>query len=61
MLVLRKELNERSYVDLEDQLIKAKEIVRELLDTQNRLDPYSDLFKARVLKAEQFLNSEVEK
>ena len=43
-----------------EQLIKAKEIIRELLDTQSRLDPYRDLFKARVLKAEQFLN-EVEK
>lgn len=36
-------------------LLKAKEIIKELLDTQNRLDPYRDIFKDRILKAEQFL------
>ena len=36
-------------------LCKAKEIIKELLDTQSRLDPYRDIFKDRILKAEQFL------
>lgn len=36
-------------------LNKAKEIIEELLDTQSCLDPYKDIFKDRVLKAEQFL------
>ena len=39
----------------EKQLIEAKEIIKELLDTQSQLDPYRDIFKARILKAEQFL------
>jgi hypothetical protein len=39
-----------------DKLTKAKEIIKELLDTQTRLDPYRDIFKARILKAEKFLN-----
>ena len=43
-----------------DQLTKAKEIIKELLDTQYQLDPYRDVFKTRVLKAEQFLK-EIEK
>jgi len=34
---------------------EAKEIIKELLDTQSRLDPYRDIFKDRILKAEQFL------
>lgn len=34
---------------------EAKEIIEELLDTQSCLDPYKDIFKDRVLKAEQFL------
>lgn len=38
-----------------DQLTEAKEIIEELLDTQSCLDPYKDIFKDRVLKAEQFL------
>ena len=42
------------------KLIKAKEIIKELLDTQSRLDPYRDIFKDRILKAEQFLK-EIEK
>ena len=43
-----------------EQLTKAKEIIKVLLDTQSQLDPYRDIFKDRILKAEQFL-SEVEK
>lgn len=43
-----------------DQLTKAKEIIKELLDTQSQLDPYRNVFKERILKAEQFLR-EVEK
>lgn len=39
----------------ERQLAAAKEIIKELLDTQSRLDPYRDIFKDRILKAEQFL------
>lgn len=42
--------NERKH-----QLDKAKEIIKELLDTQSRLDPYRNVFKDRILKAEQFL------
>lgn len=38
-----------------DMLVKAKEIIKELLDTQYQLDPYLDIFKDRILKAEQFL------
>lgn len=38
-----------------DLLTKATEIIKELLDTQYQLDPYRDVFKTRVLKAEQFL------
>lgn len=34
---------------------EAKEIIKELLATQSRLDPYRDIFKDRILKAEQFL------
>lgn len=51
-----KENNERHY----KQLIEAKEIIKELLDTQSQLDPYRNIFKDRILKAEKFL-SEVEK
>ena len=43
-----------------DQLDKAKEIIKDLLDTQYRLDPYRDIFKDRITAAEQFL-SEVDK
>lgn len=57
----REQLDFEEYGTLADQLTKAKEIIKELLDTQNRLDPYRDIFKDRILKAEQFLNSEVEK
>lgn len=39
---------------------EAKEIIKELIDTQYRIDPYLDIFKERIKKAEQFLN-EVEK
>ena len=42
------------------RITRAKEIIKELLDTQSCLDPYGDIFKARILKAEQFLR-EVEK
>lgn len=51
----KKQWNKEHY-----QLAKAKEIIKELLDTQSQLDPYRDIFKDRILKAEQFLN-EVEK
>lgn len=37
------------------KLTQAKEIIKELLDTQSRLDPYRNIFKGRILKAEQFL------
>ena len=40
---------------LEAQLAQAIEIIKELLDTQSQLDPYRDIFKNRILKAEQFL------
>jgi len=40
------------------QLEQAKEIIKELLDTQSQLDPYRDIFKDRILKAEQFLKDE---
>ena len=43
-----------------DQLDKAKKIIKDLLDTQYRLDPYRDIFKDRIAEAEQFI-SEVEK
>ena len=43
------------------KLTKAKEIIKDLLDTQYRLDPYRDIFKDRIAEAEAFLNSEVEK
>ena len=46
--------------EYEIKLTKAKEIIKELLDTQSRLDPYGDIFKDRILKAEQFI-SEVKK
>ena len=64
-------MNESMWVELEKkraesqgitnklhQLIKAKEIIKELLDTQSQLDPYRDIFKDRILKAEQFLSEE---
>ena len=47
---LAKDLQEQG-----NQLTKAKEIIKELLDTQSHLDPYRDIFKDRILKAEQFL------
>lgn len=43
----------------DEHLTKAKKIIQELLDTQNRLDPYRDIFKDRIVKAEQFLNEVV--
>ena len=43
-----------------EKLAEATKIIKELLDTQNRLDPYRDMFKDRVFKAEKFLK-EVEK
>lgn len=43
-----------------DQLDKATKIIKDLLDTQYRLDPYRDIFKDRIAAAEQFI-SEVEK
>lgn len=48
------ELIEQHIKDVQN-ITRAKEIIKELLDTQNRLDPYRDLFKDRILKAEQFL------
>ena len=45
--------------ELKERLEQAKEIIKELLDTQSRLDPYRSIFRDRILKAEQFLNSEV--
>lgn len=62
--VLRKELNERSYVDLEDQLIKAKEIIKEYMRFEHMIGTcsfYSEEYEKTKIKAEQFLNSEVEK
>lgn len=41
-----------------NNLSKATEIIKELLDTQSCLDPYRDIFKDRILKAEQFLKGE---
>jgi len=56
------EEEQRKNNGLSDNLTKAKEIIKGLLDTQRRLDPYRDIFKDRILKAEQFLkDSEVEK
>lgn len=40
----------------QNQLTEAIEIIKELLDTQSKLDPYRDIFKDRILKAEQFLS-----
>lgn len=51
---------EKRIAELEQENAKAKEIIKELLDTQRQLDPYRNIFKDRILKAEQFL-SEVEK
>ena len=42
---------EQMYKDLK----KAKEIIQKLLDTQYQLDPYRDIFKDRIVEAEQFL------
>jgi len=39
-----------------EQLTKAKEIIKDLLDTQYRLDPYLDVFKARIKRAEDFIS-----
>lgn len=41
--------------EADEKLNRAKEIIKELLDTQSQLDPYRDIFKARILKAEEFL------
>ena len=49
-----------TYRKTSEQLEQAKEIIKELLDTQSQLDPYRDIFKNRILKAEQFLK-EIEK
>ena len=38
-----------------EQLTEAKEIIKDLLDTQYQLDPYLDVFKARIKRAEDFL------
>lgn len=54
-------LAKKGYVKFtSDQLDKAKKIIKDLLDTQYRLDPYRDIFKDRIAAAEQFI-SEVEK
>lgn len=44
----------------ERKIAEAKKIIKDLLDTQYRLDPYRDIFKDRIAAAEQFI-SEVEK
>lgn len=44
----------------EHKIAEAKKIIKDLLDTQYRLDPYRDIFKDRIAAAEQFI-SEVEK
>lgn len=41
------------------KIAEAKKIIKDLLDTQYRLDPYRDIFKDRIAAAEQFI-SEVE-
>lgn len=38
-----------------EQLTEATKIIKELLDTQYQLDPYRDIFKDRIIKAEKFL------
>ena len=43
----------------ERKIAEAKKIIKDLLDTQYRLDPYRDIFKDRIAAAEQFI-SEVE-
>lgn len=43
----------------ERKIAEAKKIIKDLLDTQYRLDPYRDMFKDRIAAAEQFI-SEVE-
>ena len=37
---------------------EAKQIIKDLLDTQYQLDPYLDIFKARIKRAEDFLERE---
>lgn len=44
----------------ERKIAEATKIIKDLLDTQYRLDPYRDIFKDRIAAAEQFI-SEVEK
>jgi len=39
-----------------EQLTEAKEIIKDLLDTQYQLDPYLDIFKARIERAEDFIS-----
>lgn len=39
-----------------EQLTEAKEIIKDLLDTQYRLDPYLEVFKTRIKRAEDFLS-----
>ncbi len=43
------------YHECEKTLIEATEIIKELLDTQSCLDPYRDIYKDRIIKAEKFL------
>lgn len=38
------------------QLTEAKEIIKDLLDAQYRLDPYLEVFKARIKRAEDFIS-----
>lgn len=57
---LHKEFSEaeKSKTKIEiEQLTEAKEIIKDLLDTQYRLDPYLDVFKARIKRAEDFISS----
>lgn len=39
-----------------EQLTEAKKIIKDLLDTQYRLDPYLEVFKARIKRAEDFIS-----
>lgn len=39
-----------------EQLTEAKEIIKDLLDTQYLLDPYLEVFKARIKRAEDFIS-----
>lgn len=40
-----------------DEKIIAKQIIKDLLDTQYLLDPYRDIFRERIERAEKYLRS----